>query len=126
MSTETTTGTEPQEIAMGLVLEAAKEIEFLSVAERLDDLGIADDNGDLARKIHDLAMAAKVTVAVGPPEPGEHEIPPYTKTPIPGTPLAAYHQGDEESYVRVGEDGLIKLCGPNDWFVTFGEQEGSN
>jgi hypothetical protein len=51
-----------REIAEELVREHAQDIEFLSVCERLGDLGVEDESGDLAREIHDLAMAADPTV----------------------------------------------------------------
>jgi hypothetical protein len=51
-----------REIAEELVREHARDIEFLSVCERLDDLGVEDESGDLAREIHDLAMSADLTV----------------------------------------------------------------
>lgn len=54
-------------IAQELVLEHAREIEFLSVAERLADEGIEDESDDLAREIHDLAMSADVTVQINEP-----------------------------------------------------------
>lgn len=47
----------------------------------------------------------------------QHEILPNTEMRVPGTDLVVYHQGDEESYVHVGDDGLVKLVGPYDWFL---------
>ena len=53
-----------REIAEEIVLDHARDIEFLSVCERLDDEGVDDGRGDLARRIHDLAMSATVTVEI--------------------------------------------------------------
>jgi hypothetical protein len=47
----------------------------------------------------------------------EIEVPPYEPTPIPGTALVVSHQGDEESYVHVEDDGSVRLCGGPDWTV---------
>jgi hypothetical protein len=47
----------------------------------------------------------------------EHEIQPYEALRIPGTALAVYHQGDEESWAHVQDDGAVKLFGPADWWV---------
>lgn len=59
---------EKHAIAQEIVLEHARDIEFLSVCERLDDKGIDDESGDLAREIHDLAMSADVTVQINAAE----------------------------------------------------------
>lgn len=53
-----------REIAEEIVLDHARDIEFLSVAERLAEEAVDDPNDDLARRIHGLAMSATVTVEI--------------------------------------------------------------
>ncbi len=48
--------------AIWLVKDHAKDVEFLSVAERLADAEVDDPNDDLARAIHDEIRKATVTV----------------------------------------------------------------
>lgn len=45
------------------------------------------------------------------------EVEPYEEFPVPGTPFVVYHQGDEESTARLGEDGSLHLYGGPDWTV---------
>lgn len=53
----------------------------------------------------------------------EQEIQPYEQTRVNGTPFVVYHQGDEESFVHVQDDGSVRLCGPSDWVVSVAPPE---
>lgn len=37
------------------------------------------------------------------------EVQPYVQQPIPGTPFTVYQDGDEETSVRPGTDGYLRL-----------------
>ncbi len=50
-----------------------------------------------------------------------YEVEPYTDFAVPGTTLVVYHQGDEEGYVKVDDDGDVTLCSPFDWWIKTGK-----
>lgn len=51
-----------REFAAEVVLDHARDIEYLSVVEALGEAGIEDPDGDLARAIHNMAMNANITI----------------------------------------------------------------
>jgi hypothetical protein len=59
---------ELQTHAIELILDHARDVEFLSVAEYLADEQVDDPNDDIARRIHDLIHEA--TIEVSFPEAG--------------------------------------------------------
>lgn len=52
-----------REHAAEIMLDHARDVEFLSVAEHLADQEIDDPNDDLAREIHDLIHTADITIS---------------------------------------------------------------
>lgn len=50
-----------------------------------------------------------------------YEVEPNTDFPVPGTPYVVYHQGDEEGYVKVDDDGDVELSSPFDWWIKDGK-----
>lgn len=58
---------EHREIAAALVLDHARDIEFLSVVEKVEELGIDDPDNTIAETIHDAALKATVTVDLDQP-----------------------------------------------------------
>lgn len=95
-----------RDIATDLILDHARDVEFLSIVEKLDDREIDDPDDELAKRISDLISTATITVEL------HDEEPPPMSVDIPD--LSGFDEFYGVKVSSIGEDGDMIAFGHHD------------